>query len=305
MDKQKNENSATQEPQNHEKESNKPDPSIKAAVIGGVCVIIAAIISILPIFPNDTSNGEVKSINFWCAVLNPTLTAPVLNCGNQATQNVVVVTSTASIISPIYIIPTPVSTTPVFTQSPSPTFTFTIVPSFTATMFSTFTNTFTVMPIQPPIIITATPNYEFITFTPSPGMFITVSVPTITTTNLGNEYCAEGYDPDNWSLDEANKIIIWQGRRDGCVDVEQRSEFLDYARKGYTIRFGPMDVPGEINACHFQYVAGETLVNGCNSPSIFVSSGEVFEVISSGPNGGFRWCPRENYGYRTSGQACE
>lgn len=103
-----------------------------------------------------------------------------------------------------------------------------------------------------------------------------------------------------WQSDDAARTMTWIGPTDGREDVWQPSgDPLNDIRAGYTAIFGPMDVPGEIFACVLT-LNGQQVKNSCEGANVSVEAGKVYRVISSGPVGGFRWCPAPNMGHRVN-----
>jgi hypothetical protein len=101
-----------------------------------------------------------------------------------------------------------------------------------------------------------------------------------------------------WKYDDNAHTMTWTGPTDGKEDVWQPSgKEIDSIRAGYTAIFGPMNVPGEIEACTL-ILDGKEVKNSCDGIMYPVSSGMTFRVQSEGNNGGFRWKPLQGYGYR-------
>ncbi len=127
----------------------------------------------------------------------------------------------------------------------------------------------------------------------------TAVVPTVISTQTQPVTVVETYCyGECWVYDENARTMRWTGYSDGREDVWQpQGTSLERVRAGYTVIFGPMLVPGEIFACRL-VIDGEVRKNACDGANVFVPAGVELRVISDGNVGGFRWCPREGYGYR-------
>lgn len=102
-----------------------------------------------------------------------------------------------------------------------------------------------------------------------------------------------------WQYDENNRTMIWTGPTNGAEDVWQGDDAsLSRVRDGWKVIFGPMSVPGEIEACVL-ILNGKVVKDSCDGVLYQVPEGQRFEVISAHPKmGGFRWKPLPGYGYR-------
>ena len=103
-----------------------------------------------------------------------------------------------------------------------------------------------------------------------------------------------------WRYDVSARTLTWTGPVDGREDVwEGDVVSLDRVRQGWTALFGPMTVPGEIEACVLT-LNGQVIKQTCDGLKYPVPQGQVLEVTSAHPTaGGFRWIPAGGYGYRS------
>lgn len=101
-----------------------------------------------------------------------------------------------------------------------------------------------------------------------------------------------------WNYDTTTHTMTWTGPVDGIEDVWQpEGTALSAIRRGDTAVFGPMSVPGEIEAC-ILIIGGKTVKSACDGVLFQVPAGAAFEISSPGEVGGFRWKPLRGYGYR-------
>ncbi len=102
-----------------------------------------------------------------------------------------------------------------------------------------------------------------------------------------------------WQYDDHSHTMTWTGPMDGREDVWQGDEVaLARIRSGWTAIFGPMSVPGEIEACVLT-LNGQIVKDACDGVTYQVPAGQVYQATSAHPQvGGFRWRPAPGYGYR-------
>jgi hypothetical protein len=105
-----------------------------------------------------------------------------------------------------------------------------------------------------------------------------------------------------WQYDENSRTMTWTGPLDGTEDIWQGDEIsLSRIRNGWTAIFGPVSVPGEIEACVLT-LDGQIVVNSCDGVQhpYPVDANKSYQVTSAHSEvGGFRWKPAKGYGYRT------
>lgn len=104
-----------------------------------------------------------------------------------------------------------------------------------------------------------------------------------------------------WQYDENTRTMTWTGPTDGREDIWQGDDLsLSRIRSGWTAIFGPVSVPGEIEACVLT-LNGQTVVNSCDDVQhpYPVEANKSYQVTSAHSEvGGFRWKPAKGYGYR-------
>lgn len=104
-----------------------------------------------------------------------------------------------------------------------------------------------------------------------------------------------------WQYDEKTKIMTWIGAVDGSEDIWQGDDLsLARIQDGWVAVFGPMSVPGEIEACILT-LNGQSVIDTCDGMQHLysVNSNQVFQATSTNSEvGGFRWKPAPGYGYR-------
>ena len=124
------------------------------------------------------------------------------------------------------------------------------------------------------------------------------STPTLLSADLTT--VADGCLGTCWRYDVSARTLTWTGPVDGREDVwEGDVVSLDRVRQGWTALFGPMTVPGEIEACVLT-LNGQVIKQTCDGLKYPVPQGQVLEVTSAHPTaGGFRWIPAGGYGYRS------
>ncbi len=106
-----------------------------------------------------------------------------------------------------------------------------------------------------------------------------------------------------WQYDEGARTMTWIGPIDGREDIWQGdSTSLSRIRSGWTAIFGPVSVPGEIEAC-ILILSGQMIFNTCDgmkSPYP-AEANRLYQATSENPDvGGFRWKPAKGYGYRAN-----
>jgi hypothetical protein len=103
-----------------------------------------------------------------------------------------------------------------------------------------------------------------------------------------------------WQYDETTKTMTWIGPIDGTEDIWQGDELsLGRIRGGWIAVFGPVTVPGEIEACILK-IDERTVVSTCDGVQhpYQVEANQMFHVTSTSSEvGGFRWKPARGFGY--------
>lgn len=104
-----------------------------------------------------------------------------------------------------------------------------------------------------------------------------------------------------WQYDQSNRTMTWVGPLDGAEDIWQGDEAsLSRIRSGWITIIGPLDVPGEIEACVLT-LNGQTVASSCNGEQHLyqVPADNLYQITSESLDfGGFRWKPALGYGYR-------